>query len=63
MSWRWHRQTSLLLVLVTTGFVWRAPPLPDWQVDVLDVGHGLAVLITKNGRAVLYDTGNRWQVG
>lgn len=63
VSWRWHRQTLLLLLLVTTSFAWRAPPLPDWQLDVLDVGHGLAVLMTKNGRAVLYDTGNRWQVG
>ncbi|MGF1700757.1 DNA internalization-related competence protein ComEC/Rec2 [Photobacterium makurazakiensis] len=34
-----------------------------WQIHLLDVGHGLALLIEKNGRAVLYDTGNRWQTG
>ncbi|PSW26942.1 DNA internalization-related competence protein ComEC/Rec2 [Photobacterium swingsii] len=35
----------------------------EWRVDMLDVGHGLAVIITRNGRAVLYDTGNRWLQG
>ncbi|KAB7897718.1 ComEC family protein [Rouxiella sp. S1S-2] len=35
----------------------------NWRVDMLDVGHGLAVLIEKNGRGVLYDTGNRWEGG
>ncbi len=28
-----------------------------WYVYVLDVGHGLAVVIEKNGQALLYDTG------
>ncbi len=32
----------------------------DWTVDVFDVGHGLAVLIEKNGHAILYDTGAAW---
>jgi len=34
-----------------------------WRVDMVDVGHGLAVLISKNGKGVLYDTGNRWENG
>ncbi|PSU35111.1 DNA internalization-related competence protein ComEC/Rec2 [Photobacterium lutimaris] len=34
-----------------------------WQVDLLDVGHGLAVLISIHNRSVLYDTGNRWPGG
>nr|WP_299018194.1 DNA internalization-related competence protein ComEC/Rec2 [uncultured Photobacterium sp.] len=34
-----------------------------WQLDMFDVGHGLAVLLRRNGAAVLYDTGNRWQQG
>ena len=34
-----------------------------WQVNVLDVGHGLAVIIEKNGHAVLYDTGARYPSG
>ncbi|EDP59062.1 DNA internalization-related competence protein ComEC/Rec2 [Vibrio sp. AND4] len=34
-----------------------------WRVDVLDVGHGLAVLIEKQGKVALYDTGKIWQSG
>ncbi|MEE3649571.1 MULTISPECIES: ComEC family protein [unclassified Brenneria] len=36
---------------------------PNWRVDMLDVGHGLAVVIERNGKAILYDTGNRWDGG
>lgn len=32
-----------------------------WRVDMLDVGHGLAVVISQQHEAVIYDTGNRWQ--
>lgn len=30
---------------------------------MLDVGHGLSVLISRNGKGILYDTGNRWEGG
>lgn len=36
---------------------------PLWQLDTLDVGQGLATLIVKNGRGILYDTGAAWQGG
>lgn len=36
---------------------------PIWQVDTLDVGQGLATLIVKNGKGILYDTGPAWQGG
>lgn len=36
---------------------------PNWRVDMLDVGHGLAVVIERNGKAILYDTGSRWDGG
>ncbi|WP_291971887.1 hypothetical protein [Candidatus Symbiopectobacterium sp.] len=29
---------------------------PEWRVDMLDVGHGLAVVIEQEGHAVLFDT-------
>ncbi|UAY78527.1 DNA internalization-related competence protein ComEC/Rec2 [Pasteurella canis] len=35
----------------------------QWRLDMLDVGQGLAVLITKNGRGILYDTGSAWRSG
>ncbi len=31
-----------------------------WNMHVLDVGHGLAVLIESEGEALLYDTGASW---
>ena len=36
---------------------------PIWQVDTLDVGQGLATLVVKNGKGILYDTGPAWQGG
>ncbi|NVC63675.1 DNA internalization-related competence protein ComEC/Rec2 [Vibrio sp. 05-20-BW147] len=33
------------------------------RIDVLDVGHGLSVLIEKQGKAIVYDTGKAWQEG
>lgn len=49
-------------VVVLGGLLWRERA-PDyrWRVDMIDVGHGLAVVIEKQGKAVIYDTGNRWQ--
>ncbi|MCZ8486070.1 MBL fold metallo-hydrolase [Vibrio lentus] len=33
------------------------------RVDVLDVGHGLSVVLQKNNRIVVYDLGNAWAGG
>ncbi|MBO1916158.1 hypothetical protein J4727_09035 [Providencia rettgeri] len=30
-------------------------------MTVLDIGHGLAVVIEQNNLALLYDTGNAWK--
>ena len=35
----------------------------QWRADMLDVGHGLAIVISQGKEAVIYDTGNRWQQG
>lgn len=44
---------------------WRGPGLAEgeYEVHVLDVGQGLAVLIRTRGHAVLYDTGPVWPGG
>lgn len=54
----------MLISLGLISFCWctRTPP-ERWRVDMLDVGHGLSVLISKDGKGVLYDTGNRWEGG
>ncbi|MEZ6972595.1 MULTISPECIES: DNA internalization-related competence protein ComEC/Rec2 [unclassified Aeromonas] len=39
-------------------------PVPThWQLRVLDVGQGLAVLITRGERGILFDTGDRYPGG
>ncbi|WP_339387966.1 DNA internalization-related competence protein ComEC/Rec2 [Vibrio caribbeanicus] len=35
---------------------WLTPP--SWQLNVLDVGHGLAIVIIQGNRALVYDTGS-----
>ncbi|PHM74604.1 ComEC family protein [Xenorhabdus kozodoii] len=34
-----------------------------WRFSMLDVGHGLAIVIDKGGKAIIFDTGNRWETG
>ncbi|QCR10330.1 ComEC family protein [Brenneria rubrifaciens] len=51
---------SLVVLLVMSRV---KSDVPNWRVDILDVGHGLAVVIERDGKAVLYDTGNRWEGG
>lgn len=64
--WRLGIVKQAVPVMVLTGVIivhLNAPPVAQWRVDMLDIGHGLAVLIEKEGRGVLYDTGNRWPGG
>ncbi|MEQ1961738.1 ComEC family protein [Xenorhabdus khoisanae] len=35
----------------------------QWRFSMLDIGHGLAVVIDKGGKAIIFDTGNRWETG
>ncbi|WBM69392.1 ComEC family protein [Buttiauxella sp. WJP83] len=34
-----------------------------WQITMLDVGHGLAIAFIRQGKVLLYDTGNAWPAG
>lgn len=65
--WRmgWLRTHILSLVtLCSLLLLWRQTlNKENWRLDMLDVGHGLAILIEKGGRGILYDTGNRWETG
>uniref|UniRef100_UPI001CDCA68A MBL fold metallo-hydrolase n=2 Tax=Vibrio TaxID=662 RepID=UPI001CDCA68A len=57
-----HVWMFVCVIVVVTGLF----PKQDsqtWRIDVLDVGHGLAVLVEKEGRVLLYDTGKAWQNG
>ena len=50
----------LLLPLVSYLFTQRTH---TWQIDILDVGQGVAVLISKNNRVIIYDVGASYPSG
>lgn len=55
-----RRFTTLLTLSAGLSLVeWRDTPL--WQIVVLDVGHGLSILVQQQNRAFVYDTGAAWQ--
>ncbi len=59
------RYSLIFILLLCMGWVCSATRKSEdfWQLDVLDVGHGLSVLIEKQGRFLLYDTGSSWRNG
>lgn len=68
IAWRLNILRTLPVVcfsvlLLLSGPLWRAPRTDVWQVHMLDVGQGLAMVIARNGKALLYDTGLAWPEG
>lgn len=66
--WRlhlWRNVPALCLVCLTllTLPFWRNERQGEWTVHMLDVGQGLAMVIERNGKAILYDTGVAWPGG
>lgn len=61
----WRTAPALCLVWLTLlAFpLWRSERTQAWFVHMLDVGHGLAMVIERNGKALLYDTGAAWPGG
>ena len=59
-AWRYFplSVSAVILSLVSRGL---APSEIVWRVDMLDVGHGLAVVVSQQDEGIIYDTGNRWQ--
>lgn len=62
---RWYKTYfSLIGCIVVLILVERSndkKPVHDWSMTLLDIGHGLAVIIEQNNLAYLYDTGNSWK--
>ena len=52
---------AISAVLFISGY--RKVMPTNWQLTVLDVGQGLSVVISKNGRGLVYDTGNIFPSG
>lgn len=68
ISWRmrfWRFSPAICLVVMTlfTFPLWRTRNDDGWALHMLDVGQGLAMVIERQGRAVLYDTGPAWPGG
>lgn len=58
--WRRHTLTlCILLMIIVSPFFKKQHYL--WRMDMLDVGHGLAIVIHDGKSAILYDTGAQWQ--
>ncbi len=60
--WRYYPGTLMVICLVMLVSARRVDRF-FWRVDMLDVGHGLAVMIERNGRGIIFDTGDRWNTG
>ena len=62
-----YKQALLGVILISSFCIgtlgYRYITKPKWQLDTLDVGQGLATLIVKERKGVLYDTGPAWQSG
>ncbi|OCG58410.1 DNA internalization-related competence protein ComEC/Rec2 [Gilliamella sp. Nev5-1] len=60
----WRRFSMTLLVILLMLLL---PFFKDqnyrWRLDMLDVGHGLAMVIHNGKSAILYDTGAKWDKG
>ncbi|WP_130834584.1 DNA internalization-related competence protein ComEC/Rec2 [[Erwinia] mediterraneensis] len=65
--WRfgwWQSAPVSCCSLMLSLLLWRySAEKVEWRIDMLDVGHGLAVIISQEDEAVIYDTGNRWAHG
>ncbi|MFZ7142569.1 DNA internalization-related competence protein ComEC/Rec2 [Avibacterium avium] len=52
-----------VLGIMLINLVWQGINAPKWRLETLDVGQGLATLLVKNQRGILYDTGAAWRGG
>ncbi len=59
---RYFRVLSVLLIVPLISWLPQSKN-NDWRVDVLDVGQGLSVLISRQNNAILFDTGASFPSG
>lgn len=61
--WRDWPALCLSLLALLSFPLWRHSRADGWSLHMLDVGQGLALVIERNGKALLYDTGRAWPGG
>ncbi|MEZ9697783.1 DNA internalization-related competence protein ComEC/Rec2 [Vibrio sp. 10N.261.46.E12] len=62
---RYFKKTVSILVIVVFVLWWEfgKPQQDKLTIDILDVGHGLSLVLEKNSQIVIYDLGNAWPGG
>ncbi|MBG2875254.1 DNA internalization-related competence protein ComEC/Rec2 [Proteus alimentorum] len=63
MSWWYHHFICIVAIGIILYCEFVASSRYQWRMSMLDVGHGLAIIIEKEGEAIIYDTGIRWKSG
>lgn len=68
IGWRFRAWKTLPAVclagsVLLTFPLWRTEKSDSWTLHMLDVGQGLAMVVERQGKAILYDTGLAWPGG
>jgi competence protein ComEC len=59
----WFNKKFLCILLLPLASYLLTQRTNTWQIDILDVGQGVAVLISKNNRVIIYDVGASYPSG
>lgn len=62
-AWKTVPAVCLAGSLLLAFPLWRTAKSDAWTLHMLDVGQGLAMVIERQGKAILYDTGLAWPGG
>ncbi|WP_061018949.1 DNA internalization-related competence protein ComEC/Rec2 [Vibrio splendidus] len=62
---RYLKRTVSILVIAVFVLWWEfgKPQQGKLTIDILDVGHGLSLVLEKNNQVIVYDLGNAWPGG
>lgn len=63
MSWWRHHFICIVVIGAILYCEFVVSSRYQWRISMLDVGHGLAVILEKEGEVIIYDTGMRWKNG
>lgn len=68
IGWRFRAFSTVPAVCLAGSVVlafplWHRVKTDNWSLHMLDVGQGLAMVIERHGKAILYDTGLAWPGG
>lgn len=63
MSWWRHHFILLIAIGILLYCELTTFSRYQWRMSMLDVGHGLAIILEKDREAIIYDTGIRWKSG